>query len=96
MKHIQAMEKKPKRLIGHFYGASVSQAIAEEMGMEARTYGTPAYDLFGSRDKEHTLRFKRWGDPVGSLDSHATLVKAPGWWPHSYAGYDFRSNETLS
>ena len=42
MKHINQMKRKPKRLIGHSYGASVSQAIAEEMGMEARSYGTPA------------------------------------------------------
>ena len=97
MRHIEALETKPKRLIGHSYGASVSQAIAEEMGgVEARSYGTPAWDLLGRREKEHTLRFKRWEDCVGSLDSGATLLKSPGWWPHSYAGYDFRSNETLS
>ena len=96
MKHIKAMDKKPKRLIGHSYGASVSQAIAEELGMEARSYGTPAWDLFGNKDKEYTLRYKHWGDPVGSLDSNASLVKAPGWNPHSYEGYNFRSNETLS
>ena len=52
MNHINAMDKKPKRLIGHSYGASVSQAIAEELGTEARSYGAPAYDLFGSKDKE--------------------------------------------
>ena len=95
MSHINAMDKKPKRLVGQSYGASVSQAIAEELGMEARSCGTPAWDLFGSKDKEHTLRFKHWGDPVRSLDSNATLVKTPGYWPHSYAGYKLRSNETL-
>ena len=96
MRHIEAMEKKPKRLIGHSYGASVSQAIAEDLGLEARSYGTPAWDVLGRGEKEHTLRFKHWGDPVGSLDSGAGIVKAPGWNPHSFQGYHFRSNETLS
>ena len=96
LRHISQMEKKPKRLIGHSYGASVSQALAERMGVEGRSYGTPAFQPFGGRGPEHTVRFKHWGDPVGSLDSNATLIKAPGWNPHSYAGYSARSNETLS
>ena len=96
VEHINALGRKPKRLIGHSYGASVSQAIGEDLGLEVRSYGTPAWDLLGTGQKEHALRFKHWGDPFGSMDSNATLVKSPGWWPHSYAGYKFRSNETLS
>ena len=96
MEHLEAMQKKPKRLVGHSYGASVAQAIAEDLGLEARSYGTPAFQPFGGRGPEHTLRFKHWGDPVGSLDSGAGLIKNPTWNPHSYRGYHARSNETLS
>ena len=94
--HLKMMDKPPQRLVGHSLGASVAQSLGEDWGTEVRAYGTPAFDPMGRGEKEHTLRFRHWGDPVGSLDSGAGIVKAPGWNPHSFQGYHFRSNETLS
>ncbi len=87
---------KPKRLVGHSLGASVAQAIGERFDIETRAYGSPAYSIFGSRMPEHTVRYKRDFDPVGILDRQAQASSGPNWWPHSYAGYETRSNETVS
>ena len=95
---ISQLEHKPKRIIGHSLGASAAQELAEKMGVEGRAYGTPAFDLLGALGvgKERTVRFKHPGDPVGALDRTAQAKSGGGYWPHSYSGWNARSNETLS
>ena len=87
---------KPKRIIGHSLGAQVAQSLAERWGVEGRAYGSPSYSLFGNRIPEFTTRYKRNWDPVGILDRQAQSSAGPSWWPHSYSGYEVRSNETVS
>ena len=87
---------KPKRIIGHSLGATVAQSLAERWGVEGRAYGTPAYSIFGTQVPEFVTRRKRDWDPVGILDRHAQSSSGPSWWPHSYSGYETRSNETVS
>ena len=87
---------KPKRFVGHSLGASVAQALGERFKVEARAYGTPSFDIFGTGNPEYTVRYKHNYDPVGLLDRGAQTSTSPSWWPHSYQGYEVRSNETIS
>ena len=87
---------KPKHLVGHSLGASAAQAIGERLGIETRAYGSPSYALLNNKKPEYTTRYKRNCDPVGILDRQAQSSSGPSWWPHSYSGYEVRSNESVS
>ena len=74
----------------------MAQALGERFKVEARAYGTPSFDIFGTGNPEYTVRYKHNYDPVGLLDRGAQTSTSPSWWPHSYQGYEVRSNETVS
>ena len=74
-----------KFLAGHSLGGAVAAALTEQFPeLEARVYGAP---LLRSSDSVRVRSFRHQYDPISILDRGAVVNRAPGWNPHSLAGY---------
>ena len=93
---LQRANGRVKYLSGHSLGGAVAavlqeDAVAGKLGpqyrgfREVRTYGAP---LLHSDQIPNLHAYRRAWDPISGLDSGAATTNAPGWNPHSYAGYN--------
>ena len=74
-----------KFLAGHSLGGAVAAALTEQFPeLEARVYGAP---LLRSSDSVRVRSFRHQYDPISILGRGAVVNRAPGWNPHSLAGY---------
>ncbi len=72
-------------LFGHILGGAVAAALTEQFPeLQARVYGAP---LLRSSDSVRVRSFRHRYDPISMLDRGAVVNRAPGWNPHSLAGY---------
>ena len=97
---LQWANGRVKYLAGHSLGGAVAAVLQEDaisVGpmyrgfREVRTYGAP---LLHSDHIPNLHAYRRGWDPISALDSGAATTSAPGWNPHSYAGYN-RTNAVL-
>ncbi len=74
------LEKSPqiKRVVGHSLGGAVALTIAQQYGLESRTYGAPVMSFSKGE------RYRNYGDPVSGFDYGASSSISPELNPHSY------------
>ena len=81
-------------IVGHSLGGAVAfrllkDAEAGRLGarfrtFQVRTYGAP---FLNSRQHPNVQAMRRAWDPVSMFDRGAQTTRAPGWNPHSHAGF---------
>ena len=82
---LKNMKGRVKFLAGHSLGGAVAAALTERFPeLEARVYGAPLLRFF---DSVRVRSFRHQYDPISILDRGAVVNRAPGWNPHSVAGY---------
>ncbi len=98
---LAALQRANGRVLsGHSLGGAVAavlqeDALAGRLGpkyrgfREVRTYGAP---LLHSDHIPNLHAYRRAWDPISALDGGAATSSAPTWTPHSYKGFNNRSN----